>query len=344
MKTWTTQDYVYVTAECLTGVLAVLGNGLVLMAIYRTRALRTVTNCFIASLAAADMLVGAVIPPAVVLPYRGLPHEFHGCVFLNTAVVLITNISILSLLAVAMERFLAISDPFRYQRVLTKKRALLVVALTWVVAIFIGLIPTMGWNLGSDGFDQCSFTDVIDMDYMVYLIFFGVNLPPLFFMLIIYLYIFHIIRKQQSRMVSQMPVLSRDQRRSERQQKRKVRGTKGLAYIIILFAVCWMPVHVCNCITLFDMEHAPPLPVLLAAIVLSHANSFINPFLYAFSNSKFKRAMKRIIFCGSVQRIYSKDSKGGRPPGLSEGPQRSRQPSSPTGAAPSSTATSCSTA
>ncbi|XP_070181094.1 adenosine receptor A2a-like [Littorina saxatilis] len=308
MKTWTTQDYVYVTAECLVAVLAVLDNGLVLMAIYRIRALRTVTNCFIASLAAADMLVGAVIPPAVVLPYRGFPHEFYGCVVLNSAVVLITNISILSLLAVAMERFLAISDPFRYRRVLTKKRALLVVALTWVVAIFVGLIPTMGWNLGSDGFDQCSFDGVIDMSFMVYLIFFAITLPPLFFMLIIYLYIFHIIRKQQSRMVSQMPVLSRDQQRSKRQQKQEMRGSKWLAYVIILFALCWMPLHVCNCIKLFDMEHSPPRPVLLAAIVLSHANSFINPFLYAFRNSQFKCAMKRIIFSGRVQPSYSTDS------------------------------------
>ena len=308
---WTTQDYVYVTAECVTGALSVLGNSFVLLAIWRTRALRTVTNCFIGSLAAADVLVGIVIPPTVLLPYRGLPKEFYGCVLLNTVVVLITNISVLNLLAVALERFLAISDPFRYQRLMTVKRAMVVVLITWVVAILLGLVPIMGWNLGQERFKTCSFIEVIDMKYMVYLNFFGVIIPPLVFMLVIYLYIFHIIRKQQRRTVTHLTVLSRDERRNVRQQKREVRGAKGLAYVIILFAVCWIPLHIMNCFILFDPEKAAPFPALLAAIVLSHANSFVNPFLYAFSNSQFKRAMERLLCCGRLHSNYNSDSSDG---------------------------------
>ena len=308
---WTTQYYVYVTAECVTGILSVLGNSLVLIAIWRTRALRTVTNCFIGSLAAADVLVGIVIPPTVLLPYRGLPKDFYGCVLLNTVVVLITNISILNLLAVALERYVAISDPFRYQRLMTVNRAMVVVVITWVIAILLGLVPIMGWNLGKEGFTNCSFVAVIDMKYMVYLIFLGVNVPPLVSMLVIYMYIFHIIRKQQRRTVAQLTVLSRDERRNVRQQKREVRGAKGLAYVIILFAVCWMPLHIMNSFTLFAPEKSAPYKALLAAIVLSHANSFVNPFLYAFSNSQFKRAMQRILCCGRLQSTYGSDSSDG---------------------------------
>ncbi|XP_076441897.1 uncharacterized protein LOC143280956 [Babylonia areolata] len=290
---WTPRDIAYVTAECLTGAFSVFGNSLVLVAIMKTRSLRTVTNCFIGSLAAADALVGLIIPPTVILSYMGLPRNFYGCVFVNSLVVLLTNISILSLLGVAVERFVAVKNPFLYQRVMTKKRALLVVTLTWIIAIFFGLIPLMGWHLGSEGFEFCAFTVVIDLRYMVYLTFFGMTVPLLLIMLVIYIYIFHIIRKQRQRTKAQIQLFLRDLQ----QQKREVRGAKGLAYVIILFAVCWFPVHIMNCITVFSPQNSAPFDWLLAAIVLSHANSFVNPFLYAFSNSKFKYAMKRILCC-----------------------------------------------
>ena len=296
--TWTTQDYVYVSAESVVSSLSVMGSTVVLLAIWKTPDLQTVTNCFIGSLAASDVLVGIVIPPTVLLPYRGLPKEFYGCVLLNTVVVLITNISVLNLLAVALERFLAISDPFRYQRLMTVNRAMVVVLITWVVAILLGLVPIMGWNLGQERFKTCAFVEVIDMKYMVYLNFFGVIIPSLIFLLVIYLYIIHIIRLQQRRSVASLTVFSQDERDNARQRKREVRGAKGLAYVIILFAVCWIPLHIMNCFILFAPEKAAPHPALLAAIVLSHANSFVNPFLYAYSNSQFKRAMERIASCG----------------------------------------------
>lgn len=53
-------------------VVILVGNTLVILAILTTRRLRTVTNCFVMSLAIADWLVGTfVMPPAVSLYIAG---------------------------------------------------------------------------------------------------------------------------------------------------------------------------------------------------------------------------------------------------------------------------------
>lgn len=53
---------------CVLIVITVIGNTLVIISVLTTRRLRTVTNCFVMSLAVADWLVGIfVMPPAVAL-------------------------------------------------------------------------------------------------------------------------------------------------------------------------------------------------------------------------------------------------------------------------------------
>lgn len=47
-------------------VIVIIGNTLVILAVITTKRLRTVTNCFVMSLAVADWFVGVfVMPPAV---------------------------------------------------------------------------------------------------------------------------------------------------------------------------------------------------------------------------------------------------------------------------------------
>jgi 7 transmembrane receptor (rhodopsin family) len=66
LEKWPWTEILFCTLFCLLIVTVIVGNSLVILSIMTTRRLRTVTNCFVMSLAVADWLVGIfVMPPGV---------------------------------------------------------------------------------------------------------------------------------------------------------------------------------------------------------------------------------------------------------------------------------------
>ena len=268
---------------------------MVLIAIYRAHSLRTITNCFIASLALADLLVGIIVAPLAALSFVGLPHNFLGCVFVNSLVVLFTQISVFSLLAIAMERFIAIVSPFFYQNHVTFQKAILILVLIWIFGILIGLVPMFGWNLGPPENMVCAFTTVIDMSYMVYFVFIAFVLIPLTIMFCIYLFIFITARKQIIKIAALD--ITDDGRNRKKMFFKEIRAAKSLALVLGLFAVCWLPIHVSNAVGYICGSGCRiPVKFVIVAVVISHANSMINPVLYAHGNSQFRSEFRK-MFC-----------------------------------------------
>ena len=286
--------------ESIIAFVSVVGNGLVLFLIARERQLQTVTNFFVASLAAADLLVGAVGIPCVFVALHGRPYNtFMGCLTVNSIIVVLTQISIFGLLAIAIERFYAIKSPFSYTNNCNGKLSLIVIVISWIAAILVGIVPLFGWNNGDMGSKLCSFVEVISFQYMVYFNFFVCVLVPLIFIFLIYCYIYHVVRKQlrqiDSLQVGDSTVMSANKSKMS-QLKKDINAAKWFAIVIFLFALCWLPIHIMNSITFFTGN--VHIPTLTAFILLSHANSAMNPALYSLGNKKFQRAMKK-LFCRS---------------------------------------------
>uniref|UniRef100_A0A8P4JYB6 G-protein coupled receptors family 1 profile domain-containing protein n=1 Tax=Dicentrarchus labrax TaxID=13489 RepID=A0A8P4JYB6_DICLA len=187
----------YIATELIIAVLAIIGNFLVCLAVTRNKKLRTVTNYFLVSLAVADILVGLVAIPCAVLTDLGQPrHNLPLCLVMLSMLIVLTQSSILSMLAVAAERYMAILLPFQYQRVMSPGNARLALLLTWGLAAISGSVPLMDpQKLPADS-DYCIFTCVVDMAYMVYFNFFCSFLMPLVAMFIIYGHIFLTVRHQ----------------------------------------------------------------------------------------------------------------------------------------------------
>ena len=286
--TWTTKDYIYIAAETVVGILTVLTNGLVLLAMMRYRSLRTITNCYIGSLSVADILVGLLVPPLIAVTKAGLPRNFYSCILTNSIVLVFVNISVLSLFCVALDRYWAVLHPIARRKVATTGRALQLVAAMWVLGIFIGLIPLMGWHNSPEGFGLCSFVRVIDLGYIVYLNFFGFIIPVLLAMLYMHVHILVAFRSMCKNRTGKVP-----EGRTPI-TARELKMFKTLSLMFGLFALCWLPLNIIKCMQLWFGVRVD-IKVINFAVLLTHCNSFIDPILYAINQPGFRRVLKNYV-------------------------------------------------
>lgn len=141
------------------------------------------------------------------------------------------------------------------------------------------------------------------MDYMIYFNFFCCVLLPLLLMLVIYVHIFMAARRQLRLMglkVGHTPApgeMTSASRASRSTLQKEVHAAKSLAIIVGLFALCWLPLHIINCFNYFcqDCERSH-IWVMNIAIILSHANSVVNPFIYAYRIREFRHTFWRILY------------------------------------------------
>ncbi|XP_046711695.1 adenosine receptor A2b-like [Silurus meridionalis] len=287
----------YIAAELTISILSASGNLLVCIAVGRNKKLRTVTNYFLVSLAAADFFVGTLAIPCAIMSDLGFPHNnIDLCTAIVFMLIMLTQTSVFSLLAIAIERYVAILFPFHYQSLLKPRNARLVIVLTWLLSFLLSLVPLQGFQNRFRHITYCFFPCVVDMTFMVYFNFFGCVLIPLLVMFFIYAHIFITVRRQVRRIAAVHNALE-VQTRQTSAMRREAKKATSIFLIIFLFVLCWMPIHVLNCLEQFCPQCTVPLPIILTAVILSHANSAINPLLYAYRMKSFRQAFKGMFFC-----------------------------------------------
>ncbi|XP_067272723.1 5-hydroxytryptamine receptor 1E isoform X2 [Pseudorasbora parva] len=170
----------------LTGLTAVV-NGAVIAAICNTKKLHLPANYLICSLAVTDFLVSVLVMPISILYITSeawLLGPFVCEAWLSVDMTCCTC-SILHLCVIALDRYWAITKAIEYARKRTARRAAVMVAIVWVISIFIS-IPPLFWRQRGDGSgpQQC----IIEHDHVGYTIYstFGAFYIPMTLILILY--------------------------------------------------------------------------------------------------------------------------------------------------------------
>ncbi|KAK6320291.1 hypothetical protein J4Q44_G00093980 [Coregonus suidteri] len=171
--------------------LGIVGNIMVVLVVLTTRHMRTPTNCYLVSLAIADLtvLVAAGLPNVSDSLTGTWVFGHAGCLGITYLQYLGINVSSCSITAFTVERYIAICHPMRAQTVCTVSRAKRIIAGVWLFTcvycmLWFFLVDIQVMKSGSI---QCGYKVSRDLYLPIYLIDFAIfYVIPLLLAIVLY--------------------------------------------------------------------------------------------------------------------------------------------------------------
>ena len=115
--------------------ISILGNALVLAAIIRTPSIRSTSMIMLCSLAVSDLLVGFLAQP-INIAMQLFEYNFIYDAWSVIGPYLV-RVSLMTITAIAVDRFLALHYHMRYASFVTESRVKYTLVITWLIAFFL---------------------------------------------------------------------------------------------------------------------------------------------------------------------------------------------------------------
>lgn len=277
----------YIANSVLCSILAIataMANWCILTTIWRTPYLHTPSNVILFSLALSDFGVGLLAQPAAVI---NTVAKIHG--FINTACIsgvavaalstYLCGVSLLSVTAVGIDRYLALHLHLRYKQLVTNKRVIALLVFTWLFVAL--LLLTWLW-------------------YPRFILGLGIAVGCICILITSACFFrIYLVLRYHSRQIS-----IQTQPKTENQESN---GTLNLThyrksvlgmfmvYLVLLF--CYFPyLSVAGVVVVQDINTANRLLFELTR-TLVYVNSVINPFIYCWRLQDIKTAVLQRLPC-----------------------------------------------
>ncbi|XP_020485955.1 histamine receptor H2b [Labrus bergylta] len=296
-------------------ILTIGGNVLVCLAVGLSRRLWRIANCFVVSLAVTDLLLGLLVMPfSATSELGGGKWPLGGTIcniYISTDVMLCTA-SILTLLAISVDRYLAISAPLSYSQRVTPLRATLGMIAIWTLSLAVSFVPIhlglntadykvqhLDWSIGDEDKEgrYCQFE--WNNNYVLIYVF-GSFYLPLLLMCGMYLCIFRVAREQARRIRAATPSFARTA--STAAIAREHKATVTLAAVLGAFVICWFPYFTFFTCMGISAKTNPPNTLHSVVLWLGYFNSALNPILYPAFNRDFRKSYGELLRCSGLSR------------------------------------------
>ncbi|KHN70956.1 Neuropeptides capa receptor [Toxocara canis] len=205
-------------------VVGLFGNLLTMAVVYCTPSLHSHTNYFLSNLACSDFfLIVFGVPFDLISLWQKKPPDLPAyCEVMSTSISLFTYSSVLTIVVLTAERFMAICYPFTLRTLFNKRKVINVIYLSWIIAfipsLYIGLqfkpvTPDFcGYNrdLG-DGTGSCDFvaSKVIPFQYLFEVNMLLTFLLPVSFIIFCYMRILNTLTELSNITAVHLPVTAK---------------------------------------------------------------------------------------------------------------------------------------
>lgn len=274
----------------LASITGILGNPLVMLAVFKSQSLRSIPNFFISSLAFSDFTVCLAYLPLQIYDYNhpvsqvtqinspfNIAKSFFGHISLTASV---TN-----MFAVTVDRVIAIRFPFKYPAIMTVKTAMFAIGLVWLISLTFGAVYAR-----EDGVSR-----FIILGYCIALMVGTMSM---------YAYIFF-IAKQQENKVQTLSSSHQPHAPVAEHQKAEKKAAKTIFTIVGIYALCWLPLLLLPAIVnpstnreLFR-KRFPWVQTVLSC------NSALNPYVYCLRSHKYRRQFAKLLWIKGFENIHS---------------------------------------
>ena len=312
--------------------------------LYSKQLLRTPGHRFILSLAVSDLLIAIVAVP-MKIDYTLHNQSFCSSNSLCKLAFFVDHLvfipAILILFAIGVDRYLAVSRPYKYQQLINTTRANIIIASIWISSGLAGIMANVDWvNLSFEGVGVDNFVCMTRSPKYTGGVLLAGFFIPLITMGIIYYKIFRITLRHtvpiatmggfqniegangstngsdnrwNSRTKHRASLISNRPSRRNRfcscfTANAKLRAMRVIVIVYGAFVITWLPGNLVTLINLFW----PRMIVLewwqfhIINEILPFSNSVLNVFIYALMNEDCKKAIQKLMVCKFVQKHIRK--------------------------------------
>uniref|UniRef100_A0A3Q3JMB9 G-protein coupled receptors family 1 profile domain-containing protein n=1 Tax=Monopterus albus TaxID=43700 RepID=A0A3Q3JMB9_MONAL len=251
----------------------------------------TPTNLLLLSLAVADFLIGLLVMPFQIFLAQSC--WFLGdlmCVLFYFFPFITVCASVVNMVLISVDRYVAICDPLRYPTKITQKRVQIFVLLCWICSVFYNILLFYE-NLKQPGrYNSCYGECVININGAPDMVF-GFILP-ITAIVILYMRVFVVAVSQARAMHSHIASVTLQRSMTVTAKKSEMKAARTLGVLVAVFLMCYCPYY---CLTLsgFHTVMGSLTNTFIGCLVFF--NSCLNPVIYAFFYPWFRKSVKLIV-------------------------------------------------
>lgn len=272
-------NIVYAVIHAILSMLIPFANLLVMVVIYQLRKKKPCRNyIFILNLAAADLLVGVM---CIGEAYDNATNELFDTDLTLCLLKICLNItpcigSILTLLLVSLDRYLAVRLPLYYPTVMGKRPIVFSLVILWTISFLVGHLPLIAKPLQQPKFFKyCGILSATKSNYL-YIICFGIFIPALLTLVFLHVSVGRIAYLHHKQI--QHACLCSD---STIAHLRHFKALRTILVFIFCFILFWGPYYVAALVRAICSSCSLSSELKEFLFLLGEINSLINPFIYS---------------------------------------------------------------